>query len=107
MQGSAQGGVDAMVLGQPLSDRDQAALLALLRLEDDLHAFGAGEGVDGLFPCEEVEVDDPFGSMVEILTHLKERGGGRVRMLALYAEGGTWAAALCPGRPRRCQGWAP
>jgi hypothetical protein len=60
-QGSAQDGVDSMVLGQLLSDRDQAALLALLRLEDDLHAFGAGEGVAGLDPCVEVEVDDPFG----------------------------------------------
>jgi hypothetical protein len=50
-----------MVLGQPLSDPDQAALLALLRLEDELHAFGAGEEVAGLVPCEECEVDDPFG----------------------------------------------
>ncbi len=52
-----------MVLGQDLSARDHADLLALLRYEDELEAFALGEGVGagGVDLDVGMEVDDPFG----------------------------------------------
>ena len=54
---------ESVVLGQDLSARDHADLLALLRYEDELEAFafGAGGGAVGVGLDVEMEVDDPFG----------------------------------------------
>ena len=60
-QGLAPDVGESMVLGQDLSARDHADLLALLRYEDELDAFGAGGGAVVVGLDVEMEVDDPFG----------------------------------------------
>ena len=62
-QGMAPDGGESVVLGQVLSARDHADLLALLRYEDELEAFTLGTGVGAVDVVVEafMEVDDPFG----------------------------------------------
>ena len=54
-----------MVLGQVVSAREHADLLALLRYEEALEAFtlGTGEGVGPVGVESAMEVEDPFGHM--------------------------------------------
>ena len=54
---------ESLVLGQVVSAREHADLLALLRYEEELEAFTLGTGVgvgDGGVEAA-MEVDDPFG----------------------------------------------
>ncbi len=54
---------ESLVLGQVVSAREYADLLALLRLEEELEAFTLGTGVGlGLVGVKAaMEIDDPFG----------------------------------------------
>jgi hypothetical protein len=54
-------GASLMVLGQELTARAQAELLALLRYEDELEAYCADDGVGFAGVFEDADVDDPFG----------------------------------------------
>jgi hypothetical protein len=50
-----------MVLGQELTARAQAELLALLHYEDELEAYCADDGVGFAGVFADADVDDPFG----------------------------------------------
>ena len=54
-------GASLMVLGQELTARAQAELLALLRYEDELEAYCADDGVGFAGVFADADVDDPFG----------------------------------------------
>ena len=63
VQGRAPDDRESVVLGQVVSAREHADLLALLRYEEELEAFtlGTGLGAVDVGVDAAMEVDDPFG----------------------------------------------